>query len=56
MKREIAAEIYRALQRLGADIDLLSIVGSYGDTLDDVDVLDLLREWNAGRPIMYTRQ
>jgi hypothetical protein len=46
----IVIGLYKALQRLGADPDLLAIVGSYGDTLDNEMVLKLLREWNAGRP------
>lgn len=44
---EIRAEIYTALQKLGADRELLATVGSWGDTLPDGDVLELLREWNA---------
>jgi hypothetical protein len=47
LKAQIAHELYRALQSLGADNELLSTVGSYGDTLDDDDVLALLKSWNA---------
>ena len=47
LKAQIAHELYRALQSLGADNELLSVVGSYGDTLDDDDVLALLKNWNA---------
>jgi hypothetical protein len=43
----IAGEIYEALERLGADPELLSIVGSWRDTLDDVEVLALLRRYNS---------
>ena len=35
LRAQIANEIYIAMERLGADPNLLSIVGSYGDTLDD---------------------
>jgi len=42
----IAHEFYRILERCGAKSDLLSIVGSYGDTVPDKDVLDWLRTWN----------
>jgi hypothetical protein len=35
-------------ERLGADADLLAVVGSWRDTLPDADVLRLLREYNAG--------
>ncbi len=45
-KAAIAAELYKALTKLRAPGQLLSIVGSYGDTLDDDDVLNLLRAWN----------
>ncbi len=40
------SELYEAFQRLGAKSDLLSIVGSWGDTMDDEWVLSALREWN----------
>jgi hypothetical protein len=43
---QIARELYRTLQILRADGELLATVGSYGDTLDDDDVLRLLRSWN----------
>ena len=39
-----------ALRRLGADVDLRSIVDSWGDTLPDEQILYLLRNWNAGVP------
>ena len=42
----IRLEIFRAFKRLGADRELLSIIGSWGDTLDDREVLRLLKEWN----------
>lgn len=45
-KSAIATELCAALKKLGAGAQLLSIVGSYGDTLDDDDVLRLLRAWN----------
>jgi hypothetical protein len=41
----------RALRDLGADIDLISIVDSWQDTLPDEDILELLRNWNAGLPL-----
>ena len=43
---QIRSEIYRALELLGADRKLLAAVGSWGDTLDDGEVLELLTEWN----------
>lgn len=57
LKAQIAHEIYRALKALGAGKELLSTVGSYGDTLDDEDVLALLKSWNAKTmPIAKVRQ
>ena len=42
----IREELYKALKSLGARSDLLSIVGSWGDTMDDKWVLNALRDWN----------
>jgi hypothetical protein len=47
-------EAQRALRDLGAGIDLLSIVDSWQDTLPDEQMLDLLRNWNAGLPLFQT--
>jgi hypothetical protein len=52
----IIGEIYGALERLGADPELLAIVGSWRDTLDDAEVLALLRRYNAtGRALRPLR-
>jgi hypothetical protein len=40
------AKIYDALEDLGADRYLLGFVGSWGDTLNDGQVLKELQEWN----------
>ena len=40
-------DLYKNLEVLGADRELLAVVGSWGDTLDDDEVLVLLKEWNA---------
>lgn len=45
--REIAAELYHAVALLGAKSDLLSIIGSWGDSLNDDQIVAYLREWNA---------
>lgn len=45
----IRLEIFRAFKRLGADRELLSIIGSWGDTLDDKEVLRSLKEWNMDK-------
>jgi hypothetical protein len=41
LKAKIAREIYLVLEDLGADDHLLSIIGSWGDTLDDEEILAL---------------
>jgi hypothetical protein len=41
---------------LGGDEELLAIVGSWRDTLDDADVLSMLREYNAGRTTLHRGQ
>lgn len=46
IRSEIAAELCRALERLGAPSALLRIVGAYGDDLDDDEVLEQLRGFN----------
>jgi hypothetical protein len=48
----IAREISITLQQLHADEDLLAIIGSWRDTLDDQEILTLLQDYNAGRPII----
>jgi hypothetical protein len=40
--------IYEEMERLGADPYLLAFIGSWRDTLTDEEVLDHLRDWNAG--------
>jgi hypothetical protein len=52
---EIKNEIYRAMEMLGADAGLLACIGSWGDTLDDRDVLEMIRSWNEmGEPFHPT--
>ena len=52
----IASEIYGAFELLGADPGLLGTIGSWGDTLDDADVLKQLRSWNeTGEPFVPDR-
>jgi hypothetical protein len=40
-------DLYKKLEALGAGREILTIVGSWGDTLDDEEVLVLLKDWNA---------
>ena len=42
----IREELQKALRKLGAKSDLLSIVGSWGDTMSDEWVLGALQQWN----------
>ena len=46
LRAKIGTQLYRAIEALGGSPDLLAIIGSYGDTLDDQDVLDALRLYN----------
>lgn len=45
-KAEIAVEIYRLFEKYGAMSDVLCVIGSYGDTLEDDDILSSLRVLN----------
>lgn len=47
LKDAIIREMTRAMKFLGAGSDLLGVVCSYGETLEDWEVLDLLKFWNA---------
>jgi hypothetical protein len=53
---QIASEIYTALERLDAAPELLAIVGSWRDTLDDAEVLRLLREYNTTGKVPHRPQ
>src|SRR5262245_57584841 len=44
------AQIYEALDDLGADGFLLAYVNSWGDSMSDADELEGLRRWNRGEP------
>jgi hypothetical protein len=52
----IAADIRKVLRRYDADEDVLAIIGSWRDTLTDDESLTLLRDYNAGRPIIHRPQ
>jgi hypothetical protein len=56
LKAPIARELYVALERLGTDEELLSIVGSWRDTLTDAEVLSMLREYNATGRVLHQPQ
>ncbi|ELM6922243.1 hypothetical protein OGW15_21335 [Citrobacter sp. Cf039] len=46
MKMALAKQLTITLQNLGAPVELLCIVGSYGDTQIDSDVLESLEQYN----------
>ncbi|MFW2078844.1 hypothetical protein ACG94X_14205 [Acinetobacter sp. ULE_I010] len=43
---EIIAEIQRSFDLLGANSGLMACVGSWGDTLPQEDILQMLKDWN----------
>lgn len=46
MKMSLAKQLTIALQNLGAPTELLFVVGSYGDTQSDEDILEMLEQYN----------
>ena len=53
---QIVREIYTVFETLGADPGLLSTMGSWGDTLDDAEILKMLKSWNEmGEPFAPDR-
>jgi transcriptional regulator GlxA family with amidase domain len=46
MKMSLAKQLTIALQSLGAPTELLFVVGSYGDTQSDEDILEMLEQYN----------
>jgi hypothetical protein len=53
VRAEIAREFYILLERLGAYLELLAVVGSWRDTLDDTEILALLREYNRTGRVLH---
>jgi hypothetical protein len=53
LQARIARELYTVLERLGADPELLAVVGSWRDTLDDTDVLAMLKEYNRTGRVLH---
>lgn len=43
---DIIGEISKSLELLGANSGLMACVGSWGDTLPQEDILQMLKEWN----------
>jgi hypothetical protein len=52
LRQEIGAEISKLLQAHGFPIELIAVLNSYGDTLDDAEVLDLLRDFNRAGVVL----
>ena len=55
IEKQTRAHIYGALEHLKADRDLLALVGSWGDTLDDRRS-HLPKEWSAEEARNGTRK
>ena len=47
VEQQIRSELYLAFELLGARRELLATIGSWGDTLEDKEVLALLKKCNA---------
>ena len=48
IEKKIRKEVYKALDGIGATSHLLSIMGSWGDTLEDEEVLEEIVAYNRG--------
>lgn len=56
IRGKIGRELYVAAEALGASPDLLAIIGSYGDTLSDEDVLSAMRLYNeSGKALIESK-
>lgn len=50
LSSKIMQQIYKAVEKLGGDMELLSLIGSYGDTLPASEILELLEDYNNRKP------
>jgi hypothetical protein len=55
-RAEIAGEFYTTLEQLSADPELLAVVGSWRDTLDDDEILAHLRSFNRTGKVLNKPQ
>lgn len=46
IQHEIIRELSRAFERLGAEVGVFAALNSWGDTLPESEVLEMLREQN----------
>ena len=42
----IVSEIYRAVEKLGGGFELLALISSWGDSINDDDILEYFRAYN----------
>jgi hypothetical protein len=47
IQNKIVQEISKAFEKFGATSDLLAIVNSWGDTLEESEVFEMLAHWNS---------
>lgn len=52
----LASEFYTTLEQLSADPELLSVVGSWRDTLDDEEILEHLKSFNRTGKVLRRPQ
>lgn len=47
ISHKIIAEVYKAVEKIApGEIDLLCLLGSYGDTQEDEDILSMFEDYN----------
>lgn len=56
IRDDLAYELFVAFERLGADPELLSIVGSINDTLSDEEILLYLQDYNRTGKVLHGQQ
>ncbi len=50
---QIVGELYKAVSRWTEDPELLSIIGSWRDTLEDSEILALFKDYNESGGIFH---
>jgi hypothetical protein len=56
VRAQIASEFYTTLEQLSADPELLAVVGSWRDTLNDDEILGHLRSFNRTGKVLHRPQ
>jgi hypothetical protein len=56
VRAQIASEFYTTLEQLSADPELLAVVGSWRDTLNDDEILEHLRSFNRTGKVLHRPQ